>query len=73
MQEYFIDIMGYIPYTKGGILLQTFHIDFFKTANGLCPTIQFLDSLEEKMRAKVLLKKPEKHLSPKLFVQKNTG
>ena len=46
--------MGYIPYTKGGITLQTFDVDFFKTTNGSCPTAEFLDSLEEKMKAKVL-------------------
>ena len=46
--------MGYIPYTKGGILLQIFDVDFFKTHNGTCPTEEFLDSLNEKMRAKVL-------------------
>ena len=36
------------------MLLQTFIVDFFKTTGGLCPTTDFLDSLSEKMRAKVL-------------------
>ena len=34
--------------------MQTFIVDFFKTTGGLCPTTDFLDSLSEKMRAKVL-------------------
>lgn len=34
--------------------MQTFEVDFYKTPSGSCPTTEFLDSLERKMRAKVL-------------------
>ena len=34
--------------------MQTFIVDFFKTTGGLCPTIDFLDALDTKMKAKVL-------------------
>ena len=34
--------------------MQTFTVDFYKTQAGFCPTTEFLDSLDEKMKAKVL-------------------
>ena len=34
--------------------MQNFKINFYKTADGNCPVKDFLDDLDEKMRAKVL-------------------
>lgn len=34
--------------------MQSFKINFYKTAEGKCPVKDFLDSLDEKMRAKLL-------------------
>ena len=34
--------------------LQKFEVDFYKNADGLCPVTEFLNSLNDKMRAKVL-------------------
>lgn len=34
--------------------MQRFHVDFYKTNENICPTEIFLDSLEPKMRAKML-------------------
>lgn len=34
--------------------MQNFDIDFFKKDNGRCPVQEFLDSLDNKMRAKLL-------------------
>lgn len=35
-------------------MLKSFKVDFYKKADGLCPVKVFLDSLDNKMRAKVL-------------------
>lgn len=48
LMEYSIDIMGYIPYTKGGVLLQIFEVNFYTKQDETCPLTQFLDSLEPK-------------------------
>lgn len=34
--------------------MQRFTVDFYRTENGTCPVQEFLDSLNDKMRAKVL-------------------
>lgn len=34
--------------------MANFKIEFYKTCNGKCPVSEFLDSLDDKMRAKVL-------------------
>lgn len=34
--------------------MQNFDIDFYKNVDGLCPIQEFLDSLDNKMRAKLL-------------------
>ena len=39
---------------KGEESLTNFTIEFYKTCNGKCPVSEFLDSLDDKMRAKVL-------------------
>ena len=39
---------------KGEEILERFEIDFFKKDDGTCPVIDFLDSLDVKMQAKVL-------------------
>lgn len=50
-----IDKRGYIPYNKKGeINLQKFKVDYYKKEDGSCPVREFLDSLDKKMRAKLL-------------------
>ena len=39
---------------KGEEILERFDIDFFKKDDGTCPVVDFLDSLDVKMQAKVL-------------------
>ena len=39
---------------KGEEILERFEIDFFKKDDGTCPVVDFLDSLDVKMQAKVL-------------------
>ena len=39
---------------KGEEILERFEIDFFKKDDGTCPVVDFLDSLDVKMLAKVL-------------------
>jgi phage-related protein len=49
--------MGYNPYNeneRSAVILQTFEIEFYKKADGSCTIKEFLDLLNEKMRAKLL-------------------
>ena len=34
--------------------MKEYNVDFYRSENGNCPVVEFLDSLDEKMRAKVL-------------------
>lgn len=47
---------GDIPHIirKEKIDLQKFTVEYFKKQDGSCPTEEFMDSLEERMRAKLL-------------------
>ncbi len=49
-----IEKRGYIPYNEGRIGLSKFEIKFYHKENGTCPFVDFLSSLDLKMRARVL-------------------
>lgn len=50
-----VDIRGYIPYNKKGeSYLQKFEVDYYSKEDGSCPVKEFLNSLNMKMRAKLL-------------------
>ena len=50
-----IDNRGNIPYNKKGeVYLQKFEVDYYKKEDGCCPVREFLDSLDKKMKAKLL-------------------
>ena len=44
------------PIMKGDINVRNFEIEFYRKENGDCPFIEFLDSLDLKMRARILRK-----------------
>jgi phage-related protein len=49
--------MGYISYNEKGRYdtgLRKFEIEFYKMIDGTCPVKEFMDSLDNKMRAKLL-------------------
>lgn len=46
--------IGYILYSEVGNRLENFNIDFFNLDNGDCPIKDYLNSLDVKMRAKIL-------------------
>ena len=46
--------IGYIPYREVNKRLENFDIDFFKLDNGECPIKDYLNSIDKKLRAKIL-------------------
>jgi len=46
--------IGYILYREADKRLENFKIDFFKLDNDICPTKDYLDSVDKKLRAKIL-------------------
>ena len=46
--------IGYILYNEVNKGLENFNIDFFELENGDCPIKDYLDSVDKKLRAKIL-------------------
>ena len=46
--------IGYILYNEVNKRLENFNIDFFELENGDCPIKEYLDSVDKKLRAKIL-------------------
>ena len=46
--------IGYILYNEVNKRLENFNIDFFELENGDCPIKDYLDSVDKKLRAKIL-------------------